>query len=195
MEPHIPFKDSAGLLLMGGQSRRFGRDKALIEWDGEPLWQYQWRRLSEWVSPVFRAVSAVAPLTEDPAVLRDLASFPGPLPAIAEALGRCHTHHIEWLLVLAVDLPLVPETLIDRLYRGRLEDGVSLASAEGRWQPLCAFWHRNTLHAVQTALASDAPRIVPVVKAVPCAVWPLFGPERDWLRNLNYPEDYEGMQP
>ncbi len=92
-----------GVVLAGGESRRMGRDKALIQVGGAPLWLRQVR--------VLRAAGAErvvvlrrrgqAPL--DPGDCRtDIFAGSGPLAGLHAALG-IGGHR--WVAVLAVDMP------------------------------------------------------------------------------------------
>lgn len=104
----------SALLLAGGRSRRMGRDKALLEWGGRPLWEVQAAKLASLQpqrlliacreeqglhhSQAGRPFAAVEWLFDPPG--EDL----GPMAAIVRALG---TDTGMPLLVLAVDMPWV----------------------------------------------------------------------------------------
>jgi molybdopterin-guanine dinucleotide biosynthesis protein A len=177
----------AGLLLMGGQSRRMGRDKAQLWWPpaAAPLWERQHRLLREVADPVWRAVGPGPGGGAE--VLVDAEAGAGPLPAIRAALARGPA----WLVVLAVDLPLVETALLERLLRHRQRGGITLPEADGRRQPLCAVWHRAVAPVVADVLATGSRRVDDVVRAVPVTVETLREHERRWLLNVNRAEDWE----
>ncbi|NJL18924.1 MAG: NTP transferase domain-containing protein, partial [Bdellovibrionaceae bacterium] len=51
----------AAALLAGGQSRRMGRDKALLDCGGIPLWRRQWEFLKDWSRDAAVAAPALLP--------------------------------------------------------------------------------------------------------------------------------------
>ncbi|MGC8487143.1 MAG: molybdenum cofactor guanylyltransferase, partial [Clostridia bacterium] len=109
----------AGVLLMGGESRRMGRDKGIIAIDGMPLWERHWELLGTVARPRYRTVPSGQPPGEG--ILPDPAPSPGPLPGIAAALAAMPG---DWLLVLAVDLIGVDARIVEHLYRERVTGGV-----------------------------------------------------------------------
>ena len=182
----------AGLLLMGGRSRRFGRDKAWLPWpnaDGTtvPLWVRQRRLLAELSDPVWRAVGYGSPPAPDAWV--DERPGEGPLPAIGRALRT----GLEWWMVLAVDLPGARRDLLESLWCARLEGGVTLPESSGMRQPLMAVWHRDVLPAVDACLLRGERRVEAALKAVPYRVLPLRADDPA-LINVNTPEDWTPWQ-
>src|SRR6478735_7306580 len=99
----VPPTVFAAALIAGGQSRRMGRDKAWLDWRGEPLWQFQLRKLAELQPDALIISCREAQRLEPPSavVLHDPPDNQGPLPALA----RCLEHARLPLLALAVDMP------------------------------------------------------------------------------------------
>lgn len=178
--------DIAGLLLMGGRSRRMGQDKAHLVWDGEVLWRRQHRLLTAFANPVLRAVPYDTP--RKPGLLVDPAPYPGPVPAIVQALK---TLAGEWLLVLAVDLPRVDEALLGELISRRRPRAVTVASAGETVQPLLSIWHRDVGSGLAPAAEWQGASVARLLARLPVfeyrlppALWPR-------LANLNRPGDLD----
>lgn len=94
----------AALLLAGGESRRMGKEKALLTISDRPLWSRQLDILRA-LKPAALYVSArKAPewLPEDARFIQDLAEGRGPLAGIAAGLAAMNSTH---LLALPVDMP------------------------------------------------------------------------------------------
>lgn len=89
----------SAVLLAGGKSTRMGRDKALLEIDGEPLWRRQLATLRR-LSPEHLMISG--PPRDGCEVVEDAIEGAGPLAGVAAALEKCTS---PLLVVLAVDLP------------------------------------------------------------------------------------------
>jgi molybdopterin-guanine dinucleotide biosynthesis protein A len=182
---------AAGLLLMGGRSRRLGQDKAMLPWPpGESgrLWEHQWATLNQLADPVWRAVAFGT--SPGPDLLVDPEPWPGPLPAIAEALQLTP----DWLIVLAVDLPLAGASLFHYLWSRRTaEAALVVPVAAGRRQPLAALWHRSALTAAKAALAAGDRRVLAALTGTRVVEVPLGAGEADWVRNINTPEDWDGL--
>lgn len=138
------------VLFAGGLSSRMGTDKAQVEVFGQPLWARQLNLLQSlkpetvWVSA--RARPSWCP-TNIEAVLDDHPSR-GPLSGLVPALARIKTSH---LLALAIDLPCITQTMLERLWRtAEVGRGVVRVN-QGRFEPLCAIYPRES-----AAIAAEA---------------------------------------
>ena len=181
----------AAAITAGGQSRRFGQDKALYEIGGV--------RLLHRVAGSLRACEPrllVAPPGKYSVPgwqnVPDLRPGEGPLAGLEAALAAVQQQGGGWLAYSAVDLPnLTPEywTFLAR----RRSPGVLAVVAHdesGRPQPLAALYHTVILPEVQALLDAGERRMgrlldrVPVCHVAGSELGALFGGVFD---NLNVP--------
>lgn len=143
-----------GLVLAGGDSRRMGRDKGALEWQGEPLAVRQWRLLSALCERAFVSVNATQvarepyrdlPLIHDPQVRQ------GPITGLLAA-SQAHAE-VAWLVV-AVDMPRVDDVLLGELIAARdpARDATAFVHAEGLVEPLCAIWEPSAFPVLRGEL-------------------------------------------
>ena len=142
------------LLLVGGQSRRMGRDKATLRLAGEPLWQRQLRLLQE-LQPQHLLVSARTRPAWCPAAIEVILDEPpsrGPLSGIDAALARLETSH---LLALAIDLPRMTAAHLQHLL-ALLQPGCGVVPVkDGLFEPLCAVYPTQARVAAAEALQKN----------------------------------------
>ena len=150
----IPF---TAALLSGGESRRMGRDKALIPvaWKGDvvPLWKRQLAVL-EAVGPSQVFVSG-SPKADYPASLKvfpDEWSHTGPLGGIATCLQHAPPG---LLLVLAVDVPRIEPEFLQALLRQALPDRGVVPILQDRFEPLIAVYPKSALPVALAQLAKN----------------------------------------
>ncbi|NLF97602.1 MAG: molybdenum cofactor guanylyltransferase [Candidatus Riflebacteria bacterium] len=146
------------IILAGGASRRLGYPKALLDWNGIPLWKHIVREVaavSEKVNIVgfpepFQAPDlAVARFIDDP--LRD-----GPLAGFAIGLRHITT---EKVFVMACDMPFVRREAILDLMRNSKDTDVVIPRTPDGVHPLFAVYSRECLAAVEAALARNERRM------------------------------------
>lgn len=135
----------SAVLLAGGESRRFGQDKATFAWEGKPLWKRQLDTLRG-VEPDQILISArIDPSwrPNDTTFIPDESTSRGPISGFVAAFGTMRGSH---LLALAIDLPhMTPDwlrSLVSLTGEGR---GV-IPLADGRQQPLAAIYPREAAH-------------------------------------------------
>ncbi len=198
-----------GFVLAGGQSTRMGRDKALLEVEGETL--------------VERALGLLHGLGLEPRICGsrpDLARFAdvvpdnfplsGPLGGIEAALA---VSNAELNLFVPVDLPGLPADFL-RWLMARAETSQAVATIPtygGRLQPLCAVYSRRLISGLRSALGGGRFKVMAAIEEsaatlgeavdafdVECiapvaADWPGDLPLLGWFRNVNTPGDYEAL--
>src|SRR5689334_5170009 len=138
----LPF---TAVLLAGGASRRMGVDKALLPVpEGKsrvrPLWQHQLGTL-ETLGPVEVLVSGPA-RPGFPARLRcvpDDVPARGPLGGLAACLAQVTT---PWMLVLAVDLPLMTASFLGGLLQACDAGRGVVPRGPDHYEPLAAVYPR-----------------------------------------------------
>lgn len=141
---------TAGFVLAGGESRRMGRDKALVEFAGERLVERALRILRE-ARIEARIAGAHADLEPFAPVIPDVEPCRGPLGGICAALAASAE---QWAVFLPVDLPLLPEVLVTVMVRRAQVSGtlVILSSVSGFAQTFPAVVDRAALPALENAL-------------------------------------------
>jgi molybdenum cofactor guanylyltransferase len=197
MRSSQPFPVSA-FLLAGGESRRMGRDKALLPVGGQPLLLH----LAQSAAPVVNSIAVIAPPGRYEAlceplglvVLPDLRPGSGPLAGIEAALARSQS---DWNLILACDMPFVDSAWLATLVAaalGQHADVLCVASALGTEEapqpsPLCACWHKDALPAVSRALDQGQRRVRDLLPVLNTRY--LFPVQPRLLANWNSPTDVD----
>ncbi|WP_353363674.1 molybdenum cofactor guanylyltransferase [Mycobacterium sp.] len=106
----------AAVILAGGASRRMGRDKAAVPYEGTTLVERIVSIVRPRCAPVFVIAAPGQPLpTLDAEVLRDEVRGVGPLVATGRGLRAAADAGLELAFVCAVDMPLLDADLIDEL--------------------------------------------------------------------------------
>lgn len=183
-------KLSLGGVLVGGQSRRFGTDKALAH-VGE-------RSMAARAVHALRAVADPVVLLGGDGTLGRRMGLPwraddrpgrGPLEGIATGLRWALELERPGLAVLACDLPLVTPAAMESIAAAVAPD-LDAVVAEG--QPLCAWYSTRALEAVDQALDHGRHSMLELlsrlrVESVRLARDP--DDDGDVLLNVNTPED------
>ena len=178
------------VILAGGQSRRMGRCKALLEFDGEPLLARLVREMSAfdelWISANDPALAQGLPGR----LVRDLHPGLGPLAGLQAAL--CATSR-EYLFTLPCDLPFftgeAAAAMLDAFSPGT--QAMVCVDSAGRVHPLCGIYARAVLPALDQRIAQGRLRVRDLLEAVPCQRYPIAPrfPDRI-LENINTPDAY-----
>lgn len=149
-----------GAVLVGGGSRRFGKDKAGAGIGGVPLAERAARTLESAVERVV-LVGADVELAERLArpLCADRRPGRGPLAGVEAALLEARALGRPGALVLACDMPLVPPRLFAELLEEM--DGADAVLPESPGpvgvEPLCGFYALTALPVVQDRLGCGEP--------------------------------------
>ena len=192
MEPGSPTSTTA-FVLAGGQSRRMGRDKALLPWGDGTFLDHAVARLRQLTSDV-RILCGSEPRYGDRGVplVVDVSKDAGALGGVYSGLLALER---PYALFLAVDLPDVPPALLAALVAHAPGwDAVVPRSPRGP-EPLCAVYAKSCLPPLRACLAQGEHRMT--------AFWPevrgrtlgpselaAFGDADRLFANVNTPADY-----
>jgi molybdenum cofactor guanylyltransferase len=151
------------VLLAGGESRRMGKEKATIVFNGEPLWQSQITLLRH-LGAEKLLVSARAERSWRPAnteLVLDRPPSRGPISGLTAALARTRTSH---LVALGVDMPFVTVAqLQDLCHRANAGCGV-VPTIGGRAEPLAAVYPVEAYADFTAALTGNDWSLQPLVR-------------------------------
>lgn len=183
---------ACGVILAGGQSSRMGRNKALIEFRGEPLIQRLARRMQDWFQQVIVVTNSPElygflglPLVGD--------RIPGlgPLGGLEAGLSSCEHDHA---FFCATDMPFVSEALVRYMVGLAPEYDVVVPMLGGEYEPMHAVYSRSCLPWVTEKLDSRRLRLLSIydqarLRVVDEAEIRRFGDPERLFFNCNTPED------
>jgi molybdopterin-guanine dinucleotide biosynthesis protein A len=140
-----------GAVLAGGQSRRFGSNKAIAKLAGRALIEHVLEALGRVCDPVLVVGGDPRDYWDLPAELvADEEPGLGPLGGLATALGAAPG---EGVLLVACDMPLVTGPLLSAVAARAGEADVVIPEDADGLQPLCAAYSKACLGPVRRALA------------------------------------------
>ncbi len=143
------FANVSSAVLLGGASSRMGRDKAMLERDGEALVVHQARLLAA----LFEEVLLVGGDPPETAPGRRVADEPGERSALRGIVSALQHATAPWVLVTATDLPALSADLLLGLVASQTPDIDAIVPRTDRPEPLCALYRvASVLPAARTRL-------------------------------------------
>jgi molybdopterin-guanine dinucleotide biosynthesis protein A len=187
-KPPGHYPDVTGVLLAGGKSRRMGRDKARMTFNGKNLFEHSLSLLRGFFAVVI--IAGDRPDLAGP----DLPAIPDIYPG--SALGGLHTGlkatKTDWIFAAPCDMPFPDGRIVDRILEHRDGfDAVVPRTPEG-YEPVFALYHRNCLPQMESMLLQNRFRIYDFYQRIHIRYLDLPELPEGWQRsliNVNTPQD------
>jgi molybdopterin-guanine dinucleotide biosynthesis protein A len=189
---------TAGYVLAGGSSSRFGGDKALAQLAGEPILRRLLRGLDV-VAISVRIVTAAGRYPEyREKIVQDRWPGQGPFGGILTALDASRDSGHVWNVIVGCDMPfLTPEWLgymIDRAAASGAD--VVYPRSPGGDEPLCGCWRTDALPRLQAAFDEGVRKVMDGANRMRTEVldeahWKRFDSGGRLFWNMNTPRDFE----
>jgi molybdopterin-guanine dinucleotide biosynthesis protein A len=186
----------SGIILAGGQSRRMGRDKALIDFQGQPI--------------IVRVMAALRALTDDLVVVSNRSDVYGPLGAswgarvVADYDPPCgplggiaaglQAMDSELAIVAACDMPFLNVALL-RWLIARADGYDAVVPRTGdEYEPLHAVYRRTCCNPMVRRIEQGDRRVISFfadvrLRTIEETAWRAIDPAGRSLVNLNTPGD------
>lgn len=175
------------VVLAGGRSERFGRDKAMEPVGGTTLGRHVYHTVASVIRDVRIGLAEVTQRNpvEGAETIVDEPAGSGPVGSLRAALRAAHGR---WVFTAACDLPGLDPDTVRRILDARSEavDAVVAEGPDGRRHPLTACWHPRVLVEIDRRLADGQRSLTGLLDAVRTVSVPV--PEAS-VRNVNRPED------
>ncbi len=190
---HLPL---TGIILCGGRSRRMGRAKAFLPYEGTTM-------LAHIVKVLGTIFSKVMLVSNEPSdyedfgldVVKDILPHRGPLGGILSGLLVAETDHS---FVVACDMPLVDERLIREMAAARFDRDVVILSHPQGLEPLLGVYSKTCIKPLEESLFSGQLSVHDLLGSLNASLFDYSRRTGDGTIlppyfNINTPEDYSRL--
>ena len=181
----MDIKDISAILLAGGYSSRMGKDKAELDFHGHTLLEHQVEKLRI-LGITDILISGYEKVPVGTRFVPDVYPHRGPLSGIHA--GLCAAQN-DCALVLAVDTPLVPESLLLELIETH-HRGITVVEARGMPEPLIGVYDRALIRDCEQILQGNRFSLRILLDKIGYTPCPYIGDLRR-LSNCNTWEEYQ----
>jgi molybdopterin-guanine dinucleotide biosynthesis protein A len=179
-----------GIILAGGESKRMGAHKPLVEYKGKPLINWVFDALK----PVCQEIIIIANSGDfshlDARVYPDNYPGTGPAAGIESGLSHCLT---PLALICSCDTPNLSSELFDHLISSHEGYDISIASHDGTNEPLIGVYSQSVHAIFRAAILSGDPHPPRIIRQCTWQEIPIAGDSElyrpDLFLNLNSPSD------
>jgi molybdenum cofactor guanylyltransferase len=176
----------------GGQSRRMGTDKALVQLGGLPLIEHVLKR----VEGLGDEILITSNHTESLSYL-GIPIVPDPIPGAGALAGletALHAAQGDYVLILACDMPFVNRKLLCHMIELAPSGDIIVPIHAGYFEPLHAIYNKECLPNIQASLKNGQTRVISFFDEVQVQVIDegkiaTFDPQGMSFFNINTPED------
>jgi molybdopterin-guanine dinucleotide biosynthesis protein A len=138
------------LVLCGGKSKRMGRPKAFLPYNGTTMISHILSVLADMFSETFIVANEPESYEDlEVDVVKDILPYRGPLGGILSGLLVSQFPHA---FVIACDMPLVSPKLVRELVRQRHQHDVVVAAHEEGIEPLLGVYSKNCIKPLEESL-------------------------------------------
>jgi molybdopterin-guanine dinucleotide biosynthesis protein A len=195
-------KGLAILILAGGDSKRFGGEKAFFEIEGRPMIQRVVEEVSklsgEIVISCRTGLERLAIMYPEAKIIPDKWDKKGALTGIVSALPEVES---DYVALVTCDCPKIKSGVIEMLFKSaRGHDGATPRWPNGYIDPLQAVYRTKKLQvAAQKVWERGKMRLADVLKMLPDVVYvsteelKKVDPKLESFLNVNLPEDVVGL--
>lgn len=186
----------SAIVLAGGRSSRFGRDKLAEPIDGRPLLQHAIDNVRPFATQVLVVVApdASPAVPPDVRVVHDSSPFEGPLAGLLAGLGVAQELTV---LVTAGDMPELMPAVVEGLLASLDATGNDLAVLDhaGRARPLPMVLRRDPARVAATRLIEAGERRLGALTeglattVIAEATWRALDPDGRSMRDIDTPDD------
>jgi len=190
----------SAIIQAGGQSRRMGRDKALINYRGQPILAHvieTLRQLSDDVIVVSNRSDVYGPIVDSfgARLVPDFDPPSGPLGGLAAGLAAMKR---DLAIVVACDMPLLNLDLLRYLIERAADFDAVVPLTGDQYEPLHAVYRRTCLAPIQHRLANNERRVISFfedvrLSAVTETEWRVIDPDGRSVSNFNTPDDLASL--
>ena len=147
-------RGAAAIVLAGGRSERFGSDKALAPFRGEPLLAHALRGVRAEFGEVLVVAKRAGPYAAFGArIVLDRSPLSTPLSGLEAGLAATDA---ELVFCCAADMPYAADArLLDALFAALPAHDAGVPTCRGARQPLCALYRRGPCLAAASALLAE----------------------------------------
>ncbi|MCF8307504.1 MAG: molybdenum cofactor guanylyltransferase [Bacteroidales bacterium] len=154
-----------GIILAGGLSSRFGKDKSLAEFRGKTFIQHNIDLLLQFTSNILISSNTTYHKKTGYPVIYDKIKNIGPMGGLLSTLQHSQT---KWNIILSIDLPLMNEHYLRYLADNRNDALVTIGKdSQGNIHPLCGFYSIETLPYLQANIVKKRYSMKELFKTLP----------------------------
>jgi molybdopterin-guanine dinucleotide biosynthesis protein A len=182
-----------GLILSGGKSKRMGRPKAFLPFEGSTVIGHIVHEIKDLFNEIFIVANEVESFEDlGVDVVKDILPHRGPLGGILSGLMTSSNHYA---FVMACDMPLIDKRLVRELVSRRQDNDVVVLSHPQGIEPLFGVYSKNCIKPLEESLFAGNLSVQDFLSGLKAGIYEWM-PERsdaDALPpffNINTPQDY-----
>lgn len=182
-----------GLILSGGKSKRMGRPKAFLPYEGSTVIGHIVREIKDLFNEVFIVANEVESFEDlGVDVVKDILPHRGPLGGILSGLMTSSNHYA---FVMACDMPLIDKRLVRELVSRRQDNDVVVLSHPQGIEPLFGVYSKNCIKPLEESLFAGNLSVQDFLSGLKAGIYEWM-PERHDAEalppffNINTPQDY-----
>lgn len=179
-----------GMILSGGKSKRMGRPKAFLPYQGTTLVEHVLNNMRDLFSEILIVANepeSYENLGVD--VVKDILPYRGPLGGILSGLLVSANEHA---FVIACDMPLVDKRLIREMTARRHGNDVVVLSHSNGIEPLLGVYSKNCIKPLEESLFAGSLSVQDFLGGLKAETFVLAhdGGDLPPYFNINTPQDY-----
>jgi molybdopterin-guanine dinucleotide biosynthesis protein A len=177
------------VIFAGGKSRRMGKDKALLPFNGfETLTQFQLSKFSPYFKKVYIGCKSKTKFDFKADFIEDLKEYEDSAPHVG-LISVFETLKADEIFVLSVDVPFFDIKHFKKLYEHLDTHEAVVAKSPKGEQPLCAIYRSSILPYLKELTNEKKYRFAYLFEKIDVKF--VKFEDEDVFINLNTPEDYE----